>query len=92
MENSKSCYHEKNKRVLIEIQLRDFPGIPVVKNPPSKAGGVGSIPGLGRSPGEGEILWTEEPGRLQPVVRELRSYMPGGQLSLRSATEPTSCS
>ena len=38
------------------------------------AGGLGSIPGLGRSPGEGathsstlawKISWTEEPGRLQ---------------------------
>ena len=43
----------------------------VVQYPPSKTGYVGSIPGLGRSPGEGngsilawEIPWTEEPGRL----------------------------
>ena len=43
----------------------------VMKNPPSNAGYVGSIPGLGRSPGEGngsilawEIPWTEKPGRL----------------------------
>ena len=26
---------------------RDFPGVPVVKNPPSNAGDVGSIPGQG---------------------------------------------
>ena len=25
----------------------DFPGVPVVKNPPSNAGDVGSIPGRG---------------------------------------------
>ena len=50
----------------------------VVKNPPANAGDVrdvGSIPGSGRSPGEGmvthssilawRIPWTEEPGRLQ---------------------------
>ena len=50
----------------------------VVKDPPAKAGDsrdVGSIPGLGRSPGEGngnplqildwEIPWTEVPGGLQ---------------------------
>ena len=30
-----------------------FPGGSVVKNLPANAGGVGSIPGLGRSPGEG---------------------------------------
>ena len=53
----------------------------VVKDPPAKAGDsrdVGSIPGLGRSPGEGNgnpfqdlawrIPWTEEPGRLQPIA------------------------
>jgi len=45
-------------------------------NLPASAGDVGSIPGLGRSPGEEmathssilawEISWTEEPGGLQP--------------------------
>ena len=30
-----------------------FPGGSVVKNPPVSAGDVGLIPGLGRSPGEG---------------------------------------
>ena len=52
----------------------------VVKNPPANAGDirdVGSIPGLGRSPGEGmvthsgilawRIPWTEEPGGLQSI-------------------------
>ena len=33
--------------------LRDFPGGSVLKNPPTNAKDVGSIPGLGRSPGEG---------------------------------------
>ena len=32
---------------------QSFPGGSVVKNPPANAGDVGSIPGLGRSPGEG---------------------------------------
>ena len=32
---------------LIKTWLRDFPGDPVVKNPPSNAGDVGSIPGWG---------------------------------------------
>ena len=30
-----------------------FPGGSVVKNPPANEGDMGSIPGLGRSPGEG---------------------------------------
>ena len=49
------------------------------KNPPAHAGDTGSIPGLGRSPGEGNgahpppiilawrIPWTEEPDGLQSM-------------------------
>ena len=54
-----------------------FPGGSVVKNLPANAGDAGSIPGSGRSPGEGngthssilawEIPWTEEPGGLQTM-------------------------
>ena len=38
----------------------------MVKNPPARAGDMGLIPGLGRSPGEGNVLtweipWAEEP-------------------------------
>ena len=50
---------------------------PVVKNPPANVGDSSSIPGSGRSPGEGngnpleyyclEIPWTEGPGRLQSL-------------------------
>ena len=32
-----------------EVNCWDFPGDPVVKNPPANAGDTGSIPGLGRS-------------------------------------------
>ena len=49
----------------------------VVKNPSANAGDVGSIPGLGGSPGEGygnqfqysawRITWTGEPGGLQSM-------------------------
>ena len=49
----------------------------VVKNLPANAGGVGSIPGSGRSPEKEmathsnilawKIPWTEEPGRLQSM-------------------------
>ena len=48
------------------------------KNPPTNAGDPGSIPGLGRSPGEGngnplrilawEIPWAEEPAGLQLIL------------------------
>ena len=54
-----------------------FHGGSVVKNPPAKREDTGSIPGSGRSPGEGngnrfsilawEIQWTEERGGLQSL-------------------------
>ena len=34
--------------------LEGFPGGSVVKNPPANTGDAGSIPGWGRSPGEGD--------------------------------------
>ena len=63
--------------MFIESLLFDkgFAGGSAVENPPANAGDVDSIPGLGRSSGEGnathcsilawEIPWTEEPGGLQ---------------------------
>ena len=54
-----------------------FPGGSDSKEAACNAGDVGSIPGLGRSPGGGHgthssvpawrIPWTEEPGRLQSM-------------------------
>ena len=54
-----------------------FPGGSVSKNSTCNAGDPGSVPVLGRSPGEGNgnysnilawrIPWTEEPGGLQPM-------------------------
>ena len=54
-----------------------FPGNAVVQNSPASAGDAGSIPGLGRTPGEGngnQLQYsclgnpqTEEPGRLQSM-------------------------
>ena len=36
----------------LSTKMMGFPGTSVVKNPPAHAGDTGSIPGLGRSPGE----------------------------------------
>ena len=54
-----------------------FPGSSAGKESACNAGDLGLIPGLGRSPGEGngiflpflpgESSWTEEPGGLQPM-------------------------
>ena len=43
----------KITKKLNPIHLLGFPGGSVIKNPPANAGNSGSIPGLGRSPGEG---------------------------------------
>ena len=64
-----------------------FPGGPVVKNPPASAGDTGdsgSIPGLERSPGEGngnppqnspgQFPWAEEPGGLQYIKSQRVRY------------------
>ena len=57
------------------FMFQDFPGGSDSKVSAYNAGDLGSIPGLGRSPGEEngnplqysclEIPWTEQPGRLQ---------------------------
>ena len=61
----------------INIYILLFPGGSAVNNLPANAGHVGSIPGLGRAPGEGNdnhssiLAWriprTEEPGGLQSM-------------------------
>ena len=58
--------------------LGDFPGGPVVKNPPANAGDLGSIPGLGRPHTRwGSLacgLQLLKPLHLQPVLRNKRSH------------------
>ena len=70
-------HNRATKHSIGQPQNGGFPGGSVVKNPLAKAGDVGSIPGIGRSPGGGNDnlpqysclgdLGTEEPGRLQPM-------------------------
>ena len=45
---------------------RDFPGDPVVRNPPCNAGDMGSIPGKG----------TKVPPETKPAGRKERSHVP----------------
>ena len=76
---------------------RGLLGGSVVKNPPANAGDAGSLPGSGRSPGEGnttpssilawEDPWTEESGRLlsmksQRVGHDLRTEHGHTQMQL----------
>ena len=46
-----------------------FPGSPVVKNLPAYAGDTSSIPGLGRSPGEGNGNSLQYPRLGNPMDR-----------------------
>ena len=60
---------------LAMLYIWDFPGSSEVKESACNVEDLGSVPGLGRSPGEGNgnplsilawrIPWTEEPGGLQ---------------------------
>jgi len=45
--------HSTKQHYFIVIPIWGFPGGSVVNNPPANAGDASSIPGLGRSPGEG---------------------------------------
>ena len=49
--------------------IQDFPGGPAVKNTPANAGDMGSIPGLGGSPGEGHGNPLQYPCLGNPVDR-----------------------
>ena len=72
----------RQQQTELNIPKMGFPSGAVVKNPPANAEEAGSIPGLGRSPEEGngnplhysawKIPWTEEPGRLSPWVARVR--------------------
>ena len=64
--------------------MKGFPSGTVIKNPPAKAGDLGSIPGLGRSPGGGNgnpfyyscwrIPWVENPDQQQSTVLQGTGY------------------
>ena len=61
-----------------------FPGDSVVKNPPANAGDTGSIPGLGRSPGEkiGNSLQYSRSGKSHGQ-RNLVGYSPRSHRRVR---------
>ena len=54
---------------LMHKDMYGFPGGLAVKNPPDNAGDTGSIPGLGRSPGEGNGTLLQYPCLGNPVDR-----------------------
>ena len=51
------------------MSLLGFPGGSVVKNPSANAGDAGSIPELGRSPGEGNANPLQHPHLGNPMDR-----------------------
>ena len=60
--------------ISLTVLWRGFPGGTVVKNPPAKAGDVGLIPELGRSPGEGN----GNPLQYSCLGKSLVGYNPWG--------------
>ena len=78
--------------------MKDFPSGSVAKNPPANGGDTGSIPGLERSPEEGngnplqyssrEAPGTEKPGDLQ----SMGSKKNGTQFSNKTAKRKANCS
>ena len=60
---------KKKKKKLVKKKLKDFPGGPVVKNPPANTEDVGLIPGQGRShmpqSNEAHMLQLLSPGALE---------------------------
>ena len=80
--------HADVMRPLKNLQIMGFPHRSVGKESACNAGDLGSVPGWGRSPGEGNgypfstilawrIPWTEEPGRLQSMgLQRVRHDLP----------------
>ena len=77
-----------------------FPGGSEVKNLPARAGDVGWIPGLGRSPEKemathssilaSEVPWTKEPGGLQSRgLNNSNKSNNSGQVTASSGIPPT---
>ena len=55
--------------------LQDFPGGPVVKNPPSNAGDVSSIPGQGTKIPHAEGQLSPHATTREPVCRNYRAHV-----------------
>ena len=61
---------------MLAILLLNFPGVSVVKNMTASAGNTGSVPKLGRSPGEGNGNPLQYPCLENPMDRG--AYSPRG--------------
>ena len=61
---------------MLAILLLNFSGVSVVKNMPASAGNTGSVPKLGRSPGEGNGNPLQYPCLENPMDRG--AYSPWG--------------
>ena len=84
-------------KIKINKYIRDFPGGPVVKNPPSNAGDVGSIPGWGtkvpHATGQLSLhATTTEPTRSRACEPQLERSPRTTVKSLQAAMkDPTGC-
>ena len=80
----------KEGLVLSNYVGRGFPGGSVVKNLPANAGTAGSIPGLGRSPGDGNHNPLQYSCLGKPHgQRSLVGYIPWGPNESDTAYQPS---
>ena len=67
-----NIHSHTHSHLILKAFAQDFPGGPVVKNPPANAGATGLIPGLGRS---GPLSPQLQKSRaLKPVLRDRRGH------------------
>ena len=72
----------------MKVGVWGFPGGSVVKNPPANAGDSGSVPGSGRSPGEGNSNPLQYSFLGNPMdKRSLVGYSPCGCKELDTTTK-----
>ena len=68
---------------LLKNGLKDFPGAPVVKNPPARAGDTGLFPALERF----HMLWNRQTSGGLEVISRVHKYITLDFLSIKDATD-----
>ena len=81
---TRSWIYKRNTRVLQYLQIRDFPGGPIVKNPSCNARNTSSIPGQGTKIHEAHTLQLLGLWTLEAAGHNSRAHVPK-PLSLNSA-------
>ena len=75
--------------LVLRVLLRDFPGGLVVRNPPSNAGDMGSVPGWGAGIPHAKGQLSPHPTTSEPAISG--AHGPQLERSLGTATKDPSC-